>query len=963
MKWISTLALMAIACGFAGCDDGGDADDAAAPDMRQIEDRGIEGGDDASAEDASVGDAAVVPDMDDIPDAEPLELAPLTLNSLIPNRGVTTGGERIRIIGTGFVEGLELNIGGQPCGDIEVASQNLVRCTTPPGIAGPAEVFAVRISQDSPDRAEARLPDGFTFYETVRIEAVQPERIPARGNVPIAVRGAGLIENTRVRIGGQPAGNVEYQMDGSILALAPPGMIGPADVTVTNFNGEDTLVGGVYYFEEVDLAAVEPPVGPVGGGTAVTLQGSGLVRGSRVMFGEGAAEVQDAAEDRSSLSVVSPAGAGPGPVTVTVQNENGDISLPDAFVYYDDSRDDFTVAGVAPPAGPVQGGNDVFIAGSGFTADTEITFDGRIVACDLLDAFRIRCAAPPSLAGAINVGVTQAGETITIEDGYTYFETLELIAIQPDRGGIAGGTVVMLTGAGFTPGMTIELGGQALVDLEVIDEVTAVGVTAANTPGPVDVRARTDFSRAVIPGGYRYFDPVTRFGGVWGEAIEGAVNVTVIHAANGQVLPEVQVLAVGNEGDLTLRGITNNAGQVTLSDPGLEAPLNVTAAKEGFQATTFEDVVTENVTIALQPNDGEGDPPPGVPGVFLRGVATGLDLLPKPVIERLVNVMIVETSHTTPYNRTDLPPPGPGGMLFEDGPFEIFARPGELAIIVTAAEIDRDVLKDYQDGVIDYWTMRQSVRPLAMGLRRFISASPGQEIDGLDVDVDHPMDLIIPVDLDNPPLGGAGGPQFYATLPRLNLGAAGFWEIDSQAVALEPNLSLRNMPRLEGWDADIEYYLIGIAFSDTADQLPMSISIEETRDVDAGVLITPFVGTPFFINPAIGGNLGLDRHVVWGVDDGFDGPIQVPSANLVQILEPALGPPKPLWFYVTPSLVTEFDVPVLPMEAGTAGLGGGLMILQITPFFSRGAFNYEDFTYDDLNDQKAWSVGVTTFRQ
>ena len=122
------------------------------------------------------------------------------------------------------------------------------------------------------------------------------------------------------------------------------------------------------------------------------------------------------------------------------------------------------------------------------------------------------------------------------------------------------------------------------------------------------------------------------------------------------------------------------------------------------------------------------------------------------------------------------------------------------------------------------------------------------------------------------------------------------------------------------------------------------------------------MGTPFFINPVVGGTLGLDRHVVWGVDDGFDGPIVQPSGNLVRISEPALGPPKPLWFYVTPSLVTEFDFPVLPQDAGSAGLGAGLMFLEISPFIARGAFNYEDFTYDDLVDWKAWSVGTTTFR-
>ncbi|MEZ4473882.1 MAG: IPT/TIG domain-containing protein [bacterium] len=674
--------------------------------------------------------------------------------------------------------------------------------------------------------------------------------------------------------------------------------------------------------------------------------------------------MQAALPDRSQLTVNSPRANAAGPVPVAVTNDNGEFTLPGGFVYYDAARPDFAVAGVAPAAGPVAGGNDVFIAGSGFTAATEVAFDGRAVPCERLDAHRLHCTAPPAFAGPVDVDVTEGGQTITVEDGYTYFETLELIAVQPDRGAVAGGTVVTLSGLGFVDGMQVRLGDLELLDVVVIDETTAIGVTPPNTPGPVDVRVSTAFSRALIPAGYNYFDPITRFGGVWGEPIDGAVNVTVLNAGSGQPEAEAVVLLLANDGDVSLEGLSNAQGQLTLSAPGLRGPARVTAAKEGFEVTTVEDVEAENVTIYLLPNDGDGAPPPGVPAAILRGVVSGLDLLPKPVDERYVNIVVIETSHFTPYDRSRMPAPGPGGLLFEDGPFEIIARPGELAIVATAGEIDRDTLKDFQDGLLGYWDMRTALRPLQMGLRRFISASPGVELDGLDVELDHRMDFVIPVDLDNPPLGAAPGPQYYGVLPRLNLGAEGYWELDTQAVSVEPNLSLRQMPRLDGWDADIEYYLISLAFSDTADNTPMAITIEQTRDVDAGVFVTPFVGAPFFINPGIGGNLGVDRHVTWGVSDGFDGPIHVPSANLVTIEEPALGPPKPLWRYVTPSLVTEFDVPVLPESAGNAGLGRGLMYLNIFPFIVDGEFDFDDFTYDELSQfrWKSWGVATTTFR-
>ena len=68
--------------------------------------------------------------------------------------------------------------------------------------------------------------------------------------------------------------------------------------------------------------------------------------------------------------------------------------------------------------------------------------------------------------------------------------------------------------------------------------------------------------------------------------------------------------------------------------------------------------------------------------------------------------------------------------------------------------------------------------------------------------------------------------------------------------------------------------------------------------------------------------------------------------------------------YITPSLVTEFDFPELPIDAGTAGLGQGIMFLTISPFILEGgAFDFEDFTYNDLAQYrwKSWGQQSTVF--
>jgi hypothetical protein len=887
-------------------------------------------------------------------------LGPLSLNSLVPNRGLVAGGYEVRVIGTGFGEGLYIDIGGQRCLGLRIESENHARCTVPNGPPGAATVVLTHPRPEGEQRVEAE--GAFTYFEPVEITAIRPERVPLRGGIEVQIVGTGLIDGSQVTIDGNRAENVVANDDGTLSVVAPRGEPGPADVVVQNFNGRTSAPGGLFYYEELRVDRVDPPVGPTTGGINTNLHGNGLTRTSTVLFAERGAEVQGADDDRRRIEVAVPASPVAGPVELVVENDNGALALPGGFVYYDEAAVGFSVAGIAPSSGPVEGGNAVFVAGSGFGPATAVAFGGRAVNCQTLDAHRLRCVAPPGDVGAVDVEVINGADAVVLPDAYTWFQTLEIITIIPDRGAVAGGAVVTVTGTGFVPGIEVDLGEAVLEDVQVIDETTLVGLTPANTPGPVDVRARTPFARSTIPAGFTYFDPTSDFGGLWGGPIEGAVNVTVINGGSGAPEPEAAVLVFTADRALRLEGLTNEQGQITLSDPTLTGPVNVTAAKEGFEATTIEDVDVENVTILLQPNDGEGDPPPGVPAAILSGTVTGLDVLPKPINEIFVNIVVVETTHTTPYNRNRLPPPGPGGLLFEDGPFEIIARPGELAIVATAGEILRDTLKDYEDGVIDYWTMRLSLTPIAMGIHRFISASPGDTIGGLDVVVDHRMDLVFPIDLDNPPYGVNPGPEYYAVLPRLDFGAEGFWEIDSQGFGFEPAITMTQMPRLDGWAGDLTYHLIAIAFSNTADQTPQSISVARTRDVDAGVFITPFVGAPFIIDPGLDGILGPERRVTWGVADGFDGPIRPPSANIVSIEEPQLGPPKPLWRYITPSLVTDFVVPDLPAFAGATGLGGGVMILTVIPFISEGPFDFDNFTYNDLNRWQAWGVHSTVFQ-
>ena len=80
------------------------------------------------------------------------------------------------------------------------------------------------------------------------------------------------------------------------------------------------------------------------------------------------------------------------------------------FVYYDETQTGFAVVGVSPTSGPLQGGQTVFVGGSGFTEQTEVRIDGRVASCELVSSNQLRCVTPPGSPGEAPVDVSEGGD-------------------------------------------------------------------------------------------------------------------------------------------------------------------------------------------------------------------------------------------------------------------------------------------------------------------------------------------------------------------------------------------------------------------------------------------------------------------------------------------------------------------------------------------------------------------------
>jgi hypothetical protein len=249
------------------------------------------------------------------------------------------------------------------------------------------------------------------------------------------------------------------------------------------------------------------------------------------------------------------------------------------------------------------------------------------------------------------------GRRAVAEDAFRYTMAPRVHGLQPVRGSLAGGTWVLVRGAGFVAPLTVRFGGVVAPELTMLDPATlAVRTPPRADEEYVDVTVAVGASPTlVVPERFLYYDPASPSGGVWGGGIHGAVNVTVI-GENGNPLRDAYVtLAVREESEY--RGVTDARGQVTLSGPDLTGRQIVSATRPGYGSASFYGVDAENVNLRLScahdgaclatsecfdglvcseglcldpPCIGQGGPPPGGGPAFLAGRLTGLDKVGDP---------------------------------------------------------------------------------------------------------------------------------------------------------------------------------------------------------------------------------------------------------------------------------------------------------------------------------------------
>lgn len=180
--------------------------------------------------------------------------------------------------------------------------------------------------------------------------------------------------------------------------------------------------------------SISPTSGPLAGGQAVTITGSGFSAGATVSFVElpsnnvfggspnAKALTSVSVVNATTITAVTPSATNTGLVDVVVMNADQQTATLRSGYTYSATAPPPTVTAVSPNSGSTSGGTGVTITGTGFAATPTVRFGGTsATGVTFVSATTLSATTPAHSAGLVSVAVTNPdAQSGTLANGYFY---------------------------------------------------------------------------------------------------------------------------------------------------------------------------------------------------------------------------------------------------------------------------------------------------------------------------------------------------------------------------------------------------------------------------------------------------------------------------------------------------------------------------------------------------------------
>ncbi len=196
-----------------------------------------------------------------------------TVSSISPVGGALAGGTAVTIAGTNFLSGAGVKFGAAACSGVTVVNANSITCTTPAHPAGATDVIVTNF-----DNQTGTLTAGYTFEAAPALSSVSPTAGALAGNTLLTLTGTGFLTGAAVLVGGASCTSVTVVSATQVTCLTPAHLAGVVDVTLTNADNQTSTLSSSYTYQPAPvLSSISPIAGALGGGTTLTLTGTGFV--------------------------------------------------------------------------------------------------------------------------------------------------------------------------------------------------------------------------------------------------------------------------------------------------------------------------------------------------------------------------------------------------------------------------------------------------------------------------------------------------------------------------------------------------------------------------------------------------------------------------------------------------------------------------------------------------------------
>jgi len=393
----------------------------------------------------------------------------IVLSVIIPNKGPYEGGSLVKVQGIGFFDKPTLlcKFGDAVCAAIYVDAFEVL-CNAPPFHHN--AIVSVEVSNNGIDFSGAEID--FQYLESAKVDSVHPRHGPADGGTRLEIIGVNFMESgdalcrfsgTTEEVGVQLEAPADVVSAQTLFCTTPDfGDLLPQILVVEiSLNGIDFTDSQKTFRIDAPMALLEvkPSVVSELGGAQVSIVGENFIRTNDLSCRFGETLVAAVYITNNLITCITPASM-PGLMLVTVTSNLVDFTKAAQYLEF---KLAIAVASISPVIGPSLGGTVVHVQGYNFVDSSSLfcVFGSMKSRVAFVDDYHVTCVAPPQVPGSHSFGLSDTDNGMSYEmaatqgeeDGhYRYHEPLSVLSLAPSMGPIEGGTVVHISGSGFSQG-------------------------------------------------------------------------------------------------------------------------------------------------------------------------------------------------------------------------------------------------------------------------------------------------------------------------------------------------------------------------------------------------------------------------------------------------------------------------------------------------------------------------------